>query len=106
MAGNFEIRGTYTSPKDLGAGQIWIADTHLAGFNRPWFNALGWGMAAEFKLLPGDFYSEALYSNEASSKWDGALGHHYVYLLRGICIHNKSHNLHLVLGLNYVYIFP
>ena len=28
------------------------------------------------------------------------------YLLRGICIHNKSHNLHLILGLNYAYIFP
>ena len=28
------------------------------------------------------------------------------YLLRGICIHNKSHNFHLILGLNYVYIFP
>ena len=28
------------------------------------------------------------------------------YLLRGICIHNKSHNLPLILGLNYAYIFP
>ena len=29
-----------------------------------------------------------------------------LYLLRGICIHNKSHNLHLLLGLNYAYTFP
>ena len=31
-----------------------------------------------------------------------------MYLLRGICIqvHNKSHNLPLILGLNYPYIFP
>ena len=28
-----------------------------------------------------------------------------VYLLRGICIHNKSHNLHLIVGLNCVYMF-
>ena len=28
------------------------------------------------------------------------------YLLRGICIHNKSNNLYLILGLNYAYIFP
>ena len=27
-------------------------------------------------------------------------------LLRGICIHNKSHNLPLILRLNYAYIFP
>ena len=26
------------------------------------------------------------------------------YLLRGICIHNESHNLPLILGLNYGYI--
>ena len=34
----------------------------------------------------------------------------FKYLLRGICVHlichNKSHNLHLILGLNYAYIFP
>ena len=31
-----------------------------------------------------------------------------MYLLRGICtcIHNKSHNLHLILDLNYAYMFP
>ena len=31
-----------------------------------------------------------------------------LYLLRGICIVllNKSHNLHLFLGLNYAYTFP
>ena len=29
-----------------------------------------------------------------------------MYLLRGICIHNTSHNLHLILGLNYTYISP
>ena len=29
-----------------------------------------------------------------------------VYLLRGICIHNKSHNLHLILSLNFAYISP
>ena len=28
------------------------------------------------------------------------------YLFRGICIHNRSHNLHLILGLNHAYIFP
>ena len=28
------------------------------------------------------------------------------YLLRGICIHNKTHNLHLILGLNSAHIFP
>ena len=28
----------------------------------------------------------------------------YSHLLRCICMHNKSHNLHLILGLNYVYI--
>ena len=35
-------------------------------------------------------------------------GHSYdvEYLLRGICIHNKSHNLHPILGLNCVYIPP
>ena len=27
------------------------------------------------------------------------------YLLRGICTHNKSHNLHLILGLKYAYVF-
>ena len=26
--------------------------------------------------------------------------------LRGICLHNKNHNLHLVLGLSYACIFP
>ena len=29
-----------------------------------------------------------------------------MYLLRGICINTKSHNYHLILGLNYAYIFP
>ena len=28
------------------------------------------------------------------------------YLLRGICVHHKSHNLPLILGLNYACIFP
>ena len=28
------------------------------------------------------------------------------YLRRGICIHNKSHNFHLILGLIHAYIFP
>ena len=28
------------------------------------------------------------------------------HLLRSMCIHNKSHNLPLILGLNCVYIFP
>ena len=27
-------------------------------------------------------------------------------LLRGICLHNRSHNLHLIVGLNCIYIFP
>ena len=36
---------------------------------------------------------------EGSLAWD-------VYLLRGICMHNKSHNLPLILGLNHAYIFP
>ena len=31
--------------------------------------------------------------------------HTHPYLPRGICIHNKSHNLHLILDLNYVYTF-
>ena len=30
----------------------------------------------------------------------------YSYFLRGISIHNNSHNLHLILALNYAYIFP
>ena len=30
----------------------------------------------------------------------------WMYLLRGICIHDKSHNFQLILGLNCVYIFP
>ena len=30
----------------------------------------------------------------------------WTYLLRGICIQNKSHNLPLILGLIYAYIFP
>ena len=31
-----------------------------------------------------------------------------MYLLRGVCIrvHNKSHRFHLILGLNYAYLFP
>ena len=28
------------------------------------------------------------------------------YILRGISIHNNSHNLPLILGLNYAYLFP
>ena len=28
------------------------------------------------------------------------------YLRQGICIHNISHNLYLILGLNCAYIFP
>ena len=32
-------------------------------------------------------------------------GGEYLLVLQGICIHNKSHNLHLILGLNCVYIF-
>ena len=30
----------------------------------------------------------------------------HMYLLRGICMHYKIHNFHLILGLNYAYIFP
>ena len=38
---------------------------------------------------------------------DPAIGNgHYKYLLRGICIHNNSHNLHLILCLNSASIFP
>ena len=33
-------------------------------------------------------------------------GPEHEYLLRGTYIHNKRHNLPLILGLNYAYIFP
>lgn len=31
---------------------------------------------------------------------------HPKVVLRGTCIHNKIHNLHLIFGLNFPYIFP
>ena len=42
-----------------------------------------------------------------SHKWTtGKVQQMRTYLFRGICLHSKSHNFHLTLGLNYPYIFP
>ena len=48
-------------------------------------------------------------SAETELRENGVMGHimpHWccAYLLRGICIHDKSHSLHLILGLIYAYI--
>jgi hypothetical protein len=83
------IDRTY-SAAPLNNGQVWVADTHLAGFDRPWFNVLGWGMDEDLPLIPSDFYSEALYSDDASSKWDGKLGYHYFYDWYNPCIRDES----------------
>ena len=50
--------------------------------------------------LYGKYWLQTGVGNSASLSQAIDLG----YLLRGICIHNKSHNLHLILGLNCVYI--
>jgi hypothetical protein len=41
-----------------------------AGFDRPWFNVLGWGMGASCSLLPADFYSEV---RKTASFWSVSL---------------------------------
>ena len=78
------------SSEGLNGGQLWIADTHLAGFNRPWFNVLGWGVEQNLPVIPSDFYSEALYTDDANSKWDGKLGYHYFYDWHNPCIREES----------------
>lgn len=73
------IDRTFSGASSINGGQVWVADTHLSGFNRPWFNVLGWGVDQDLPLIPSDFYSEALYADAADSKWDGQLGYHYYY---------------------------
>ena len=67
----------------------------------------GWDLSALYRRLaqpggqtinPGIFHEYVVRA--------GLHSYDQSYLLRGICIHSKSHNLQLILGLNCVYLFP
>ena len=67
----------------------------------------GWDLSALYRRLaqpggqtinPGIFHEYVVRA--------GLHSYDQSYLLRGICIHSKSHNLPLFLGLNYAYLFP
>ena len=60
------------------------------------------GDIGAFTLKVTDVHADK--RNPAASPLVLPEGHEY--LLRGICIHNKSHNFHLIWGLKCVYIFP
>eukprot|EP01051_Picozoa_sp_SAG22_P004745 SAG22_NODE_262_length_13373_cov_11.716965_7_plen_269_part_00 len=92
---------TYTAPATLagGHGQVWVADSHLPGFARPWFNLLAWGNSQQpMHLTANDFYSEARWdgagsnataagaADGGSSRWDGLLTGHFVWDWRNPCV--------------------
>ena len=86
------IDRSYSQPQAMNNGQVWIADTHLPGFDRPWFNVLGWGASKPIHLEAGDFYSEALHptADGHGPAWDGKLSYHYVWDWRNPCFREQA----------------
>jgi hypothetical protein len=89
------IDRTYSNPGALKGQQVWIADSHLKGFNRPWFQVLGIADARvnstwSLPLLPEDFYSAALWEEQEAERWDGSLARHFAYPWNHGCLRNLS----------------
>jgi len=71
--------GTWRGTGLGGSSQVWVSDSHFAGFNRLWFQVLGIGVTAKIPLVATDFYSAARDAADAASRWDGTLADHYIY---------------------------
>ena len=87
------IDRSYTSPSELNGGQIWIADSHVGGFARPWFHVLGIGPPTkDIALISSDFYSETKFSGASGEApaWDGDLSHHFAYPWNHACLRGSS----------------
>ena len=95
----------------LESNGLWYLDNDLTVVAPDDFTQGFWGFIPAADLL---MYPTAGFDNAPHEAEDGILQGNPVgafskwreYLLRGTFLHNKSHNLHLILSLNYAYVFP